>query len=163
MRIKARVGVACGVQRVDKAPEQLEQMDVADRVALNRPLVAAEALLDEREHFTPALIAGAARGMDHRGDKRHPRDDPRLAFEIAVFRQQGLPPGSAAPHENDIRGLLCNFGRKVGPSLRPSSRRAYVSLQGILERVEMIDALLSAGWKLRELFAIRSQQPVGIT
>jgi hypothetical protein len=38
-----------------------------------------------------------------------------------------------------------------------------VSLQGILERVEMIDALLSAGWKLRELFAIRSQQPVGIT
>jgi hypothetical protein len=47
------------LQRGDKAPEQLQQVDVGDRIAVGRPVVTAEALLGKREDLTPALVACA--------------------------------------------------------------------------------------------------------
>src|SRR5271156_5556837 len=50
------------VQRVDKAPEQAEEVDVGERIlAADRPGRAAEALFTKVEHLAPALIAGTAR------------------------------------------------------------------------------------------------------
>src|SRR5881227_2078755 len=88
MPVKAGVGLARGVQRIDKPPEQPEQVDIGDRIAIDGPLAAAEALFGEPEDLAPAIVAGSAGRVDRRGDKRHPRDDPRFAIDIAVLRQQ---------------------------------------------------------------------------
>ena len=88
MRIEVRIGAAVRVQRIDKPPEQPEQVDIGDRIAIDGPLAAAKALFGEHEDLAPAIVAGAAGRVDRRGDKRHPRDDSGFAFDIAVLRQQ---------------------------------------------------------------------------
>jgi transposase len=57
--------------------------------------------------------------------------------------------------DNDIRGLLRNFGLKVGPvGVSKFEARIRELLEGMPELAEIIEPLLDARRKLRELFAI---------
>ncbi len=56
--------------------------------------------------------------------------------------------------ENDIRGLLRNFGLKVGPvGLSTFDERIRELTEGMPELIEIMEPLLSARQKLREMFA----------
>src|SRR5437763_8644351 len=85
MRIEVRIGAAVRVQRIDKPPEQPEQVDIGDRIAIDGPLAAAKALFGEPEDLAPAIVAGAAGRVDRRGDKRHPRIDSGFDLDFAVL------------------------------------------------------------------------------
>src|SRR3954451_6085520 len=78
-----------GVQRVDKAPIEAKELDIGDRIALDRPLPSPQPTLGDAEHLPPALDAEAADRMDRRGDERHPGQPPRLGLDTAVRPQAG--------------------------------------------------------------------------
>src|SRR5262245_65630085 len=78
-----------GVLRVDEAPKEAKEMDVGDRIALDRPLPSPQPTLGDAEHLPPALDTDAAGRMNCRGDERHPRQHLRLGLETALRPQAG--------------------------------------------------------------------------
>src|SRR5205085_601581 len=65
--------------------------------------------------------------------------------------------------DNDIRGLLRNFGLKVGPiGASRFETRTRELVDGMPELAEIIDPLLEARRKLRELFAVLHRKLLAI-
>src|SRR5947209_12484962 len=73
----------------------------------------------------------------------------------ALLNARKLLQEKAIAVDNDIRGLLRNFGLKVGPiGASKFETRIRELVEGMPELAEIIDPLLEARRKLRELFAV---------
>src|SRR5438874_2708531 len=73
----------------------------------------------------------------------------------ALLTARKLLQEKALAVDNDIRGLLRNFGLKVGPiGASRFETRTRELVDGMAELAEIIDPLLEARRKLRELFAV---------
>src|SRR3981189_1885285 len=73
----------------------------------------------------------------------------------ALLTARKLLQEKALAVDNDIRGLLRNFGLKVGPiGASKFETRIRELVEGMPELAEIIDPLLEARRKLRELFAV---------
>src|SRR5580692_5304367 len=78
------------LHRAHKAPIEPKQMDIRDRIALDRPLPAAQPPLGDAEDLFPALDADPTRRVDRRGNERHPRYRLRLGLETSRGPQSRL-------------------------------------------------------------------------
>ena len=81
----------------------------------------------------------------------------------ALLTARKLLQEKAIAIDNDIRGLLRNFGLKVGPvGAHKFEARIRELIEGMEELVEFIEPLLDARRKLRELFAILHRKVLAI-
>src|SRR5580692_857202 len=78
------------LHRAHKAPIEPKQMDIRDRIAVDRPLPAAQPPLGDAEDLFPALGTDPPGRVDRRRDERHPRYRLRLGFEAADGPEPGL-------------------------------------------------------------------------
>ena len=81
----------------------------------------------------------------------------------ALLTARKLLQEKALAVDNDIRGLLRNFGLKVGPiGASRFETRTRELVDGMPELAEIIDPLLEARRKLRELFAVLHRKLLAI-
>jgi transposase len=81
----------------------------------------------------------------------------------ALLTARKLLQGKALAVDNDIRGLLRNFGLKVGPiGASKFEARIRELVEGMRELAEIIDPLLEARRKLRERFAVLHRKLLAI-